>query len=155
MLLAAGHREVHGIDLSPAAVARARQRGVQAVTADLERPLPYAGGSFDAVVAGEIIEHIYNVDQFLSEIHRVLRPGGTLNRNPHIEISFTGDAAGHIRYFIKSTLVGLLEAHGFSVEVVTSDVVNLSGSGRLYSRRLAKLVPTLGRCLVVKASKPA
>lgn len=38
--------------------------------------LPYPDDSFDFVTATEIIEHLENLRQFLSEIHRVLRPGG-------------------------------------------------------------------------------
>ena len=32
----------------------------------------------DAVVAGDVIEHIFDTDMFLSELHRILRPGGVL-----------------------------------------------------------------------------
>lgn len=171
MLLGRGHREVYGVDLSSSAVERALSMGVQARVGDLEGKLEFADGFFDAVVAGEIIEHIYNIDLFLGELRRVLKPGGTLalstpnlaalgrrllllcNRNPHIEISFTGEAAGHIRYFVKGTLLAILAKHGFTVETLTSDVVNLNASGSLRLRRLATLVPTLGRCLIVKAVK--
>lgn len=38
--------------------------------------LPYTDASYDLVTATEIIEHLENCRQFLSEIHRVLRPGG-------------------------------------------------------------------------------
>lgn len=38
--------------------------------------LPYQDGSFDTVVSFQVIEHVENVDRYLSEINRVLRPGG-------------------------------------------------------------------------------
>ena len=38
--------------------------------------LPYADSSFDAVYCGEVVEHLYNPDNLLSEIHRVLSPTG-------------------------------------------------------------------------------
>jgi len=40
--------------------------------------LPYADGSFDLVLSVEAISHYREVDEFLHEAHRVLRPGGTL-----------------------------------------------------------------------------
>ncbi len=38
--------------------------------------LPFAGGTFDAVVACLVFEHIRDVDDAIAEVARVLRPGG-------------------------------------------------------------------------------
>ena len=46
--------------------------------ADLEQGIPLADEAVDLVYAGEVVEHLYNPDLFLSECHRVLAPGGTL-----------------------------------------------------------------------------
>jgi SAM-dependent methyltransferase len=40
--------------------------------------LPFASGVFDRVIASEVLEHIANDEQALSELARVLRPGGTM-----------------------------------------------------------------------------
>lgn len=57
--------------------------------------LPFADGSFDAVVCWDVIEHVRNPEAVLSEIGRALRPGGhalitVINRrawvDPHYHI---------------------------------------------------------------------
>jgi 2-polyprenyl-6-hydroxyphenyl methylase/3-demethylubiquinone-9 3-methyltransferase len=71
-----GHRHV-GVDLSPTATAVARRHGVAAVRGDAQR-LPLADACADVVVAGEVLEHVPDLDAAVSEACRVLRPGGTL-----------------------------------------------------------------------------
>lgn len=39
---------------------------------------PFADGSFDSVLCNQVLEHVFNPDQFLGEIARMLRPGGKL-----------------------------------------------------------------------------
>jgi SAM-dependent methyltransferase len=38
--------------------------------------LPFLDGEFDSVVSFEVVEHVFNLDEILREIHRVLKPGG-------------------------------------------------------------------------------
>lgn len=52
--------------------------GGRFVRADLNLPLPWRDGSFDAVFSIEGIEHLENRFLFLREARRVLRPGGRL-----------------------------------------------------------------------------
>jgi SAM-dependent methyltransferase len=40
-------------------------------------PLPFRSGSFDLVTANMVIEHIQDPSLFLTEVHRVLRPGAS------------------------------------------------------------------------------
>jgi SAM-dependent methyltransferase len=49
-----------------------------AVVAGSVLDLPFADGCFDRVVASEVLEHVASDLDALSELHRVLRPGGTL-----------------------------------------------------------------------------
>jgi SAM-dependent methyltransferase len=40
--------------------------------------LPFLNESFDAVVCFEVFEHVFNIKEVLSEIHRVLKPNGKI-----------------------------------------------------------------------------
>jgi SAM-dependent methyltransferase len=40
--------------------------------------LPFEDGSFDSVVCFEVLEHVFNIDEILAEINRVLKPNGKL-----------------------------------------------------------------------------
>ncbi len=42
---------------------------------DLNEKLDFEDNSFDVVHANQVIEHLWNIDNFASEIHRVLKPG--------------------------------------------------------------------------------
>jgi ubiquinone/menaquinone biosynthesis C-methylase UbiE len=80
-------RQVHGVDIIPAferveerfqeafglpdLFPRVKLRQVRAGT-----PLPYGKGYFDAVYAWSVFEHVDDVPYALSEIQRVIRPGG-------------------------------------------------------------------------------
>lgn len=45
---------------------------------NLEKPLPFADSCFDYILFLEVIEHLYNPDFVISQISRVLKPGGCL-----------------------------------------------------------------------------
>jgi SAM-dependent methyltransferase len=39
---------------------------------------PFENSTFDAVVCNQVLEHVFQPEQFLAEVHRVLKPGGKL-----------------------------------------------------------------------------
>lgn len=65
-----------GVDMAPGTLPYCRQRGVSAVSAADATALPFAAGTFDLVVAQDVIEHITEEGVALAEIERVLLPGG-------------------------------------------------------------------------------
>jgi SAM-dependent methyltransferase len=74
--------EVVGIDVSQAVVEAASAQNEQLLTqrADV-RELPFRDESFDAVLSNSTLDHFGSLDEIvagLRELHRVLRPGGTL-----------------------------------------------------------------------------
>lgn len=66
-----------GADLVASALDHAYSRGVLATRADAVS-LPFASNCASVVVAGEILEHVTDLDATVGEICRVLRPGGTV-----------------------------------------------------------------------------
>ena len=69
--------EVVCLDRSQAAVDAARARGLEVVCGDIAE-LPFGDGEFDAVMCNWTLYHLPDVDRGLSELARVLRPGGRL-----------------------------------------------------------------------------
>ena len=67
-----------GVDISERILETARQR----VEADYRRAnledLPFADAAFDLVLCSQVIEHVLDADRAVSELARVLRPGGAL-----------------------------------------------------------------------------
>jgi 2-polyprenyl-6-hydroxyphenyl methylase / 3-demethylubiquinone-9 3-methyltransferase len=87
--LAAAGAEVVGVDrsLGSLGVARRAVRGQFRPTQGRLERLPFAGGSFDAVVAADVLEHLPDLPAAVAELSRVLAPGGsfvfdTVNRTP-------------------------------------------------------------------------
>jgi SAM-dependent methyltransferase len=165
--------DVYGIDAYREGVEMAKKRGVKAQVASAEAVLPFEDGFFDAVYSMDVIEHIVDTDLYMNQIKRVLRPGGTivittpnmaslgrrlyllLGKNPYLEASLTYPdwVSGHVRFFTKELLVDYLRFMDLDIEEVCSDVVIFSPNGRSFSRFLGKVLPSLGRTLVVKARK--
>ena len=97
-------------------------------------PLPLADEEVNAVWAGEVVEHVVDVGAFLSELRRVLKPGGPLilttpdhNRallakltaNPHLFDEHFSPYADHLRFFTARTLGRVLEDAGFTTVALT------------------------------------
>jgi|tagenome__1003787_1003787.scaffolds.fasta_scaffold20092108_1 SAM-dependent methyltransferase len=68
--------EVVGLDVDRNALQAAEKLGIETVVADVEAPLPFPDMSFDAVVAGELLEHVRFPENVVAEGRRLLRPGG-------------------------------------------------------------------------------
>jgi arsenite methyltransferase len=72
--------EVQGVDASASMIALAARRcygksWVQLARGDVSR-LPYPDMRFDAAVCTQVYEYVSDIDRALSELHRILRPGG-------------------------------------------------------------------------------
>lgn len=54
-----------------------RERGISDYYYD-GNIFPFADATFDALLCNQVLEHVFNPEQFLAEIVRVLKPGGKL-----------------------------------------------------------------------------
>jgi 2-polyprenyl-3-methyl-5-hydroxy-6-metoxy-1,4-benzoquinol methylase len=69
-----------GVEIAAAAVDRARRHHpeLEFRLAEIGGELPLQDNLFDVVWASEVIEHVADTARWLSEVRRVLRPGGRL-----------------------------------------------------------------------------
>jgi SAM-dependent methyltransferase len=121
---------VVGIDVAqePLRRARARDPALDLRLVDADGPWPLEDAGFDAVWAGETIEHVADTAGWLSEVRRVLRPGGRLllstpahGRLRMLWLACSRRAfeahfdplADHLRFYTASSLTRLLGEFGF------------------------------------------
>jgi 2-polyprenyl-6-hydroxyphenyl methylase / 3-demethylubiquinone-9 3-methyltransferase len=67
-----------GVDLTASALEVAERHGVDETHVADAADLPFEDASFDVVVAGEVLEHVTDLEGTVREATRVLKPGGTL-----------------------------------------------------------------------------
>lgn len=133
--------DVYGVDLVKGNLNLARKKGIKTKLGDLNKKIPFKNDSFDIVYAGEIIEHIYDTRNILSEIKRVLKKEGILIiTTPNLvhlpdRINFIrGQTPAqikplhkylylHIRHFTFNSLKEVLTFYGFKIEKFQSTMV--------------------------------
>ena len=67
-----------GVDPSPSAIEFCRRRGLTGVEAAGIEALPFGDGSFDLILATDVLEHVERDDLAASELRRVAAPGALL-----------------------------------------------------------------------------
>jgi SAM-dependent methyltransferase len=122
--------ELTAADVSRVALERARARlpGAALVTLAPDARLPFEDSSFDLALAAETLEHVRDVQGLLSELRRVLAPGGTLAVTTPAHGRLTGldvlargferrfpPLSPHLRFFTPRSLRELLDDLGFDV----------------------------------------
>ena len=124
-----------GIEFSDRARTHAQEKfGLNVIDTPLEE-VGYDDGSFDVVTLNSVIEHVNAPRRMLSEIRRILAPGGALYViTPNVdslacrvlhERAATFDGRNHLIYFSRRTLTRLLAEQDFTVDHVTTRVASL------------------------------
>ena len=119
---------VTAADVSARALERARRTAPEAELVELEpdSPLPFGDAAFDLVLCAETVEHVRDLQVLLSEIRRVLRPGGRLAVTTPAHGGATGllllgrgferhfdPLSPHLRFFTRRSLARVLGELGF------------------------------------------
>jgi SAM-dependent methyltransferase len=155
--------DVVAVDLSPRMVELTRERGVDARVGDVEA-LPFDDEAFDVTVANWMLYHVPDLEQALSELARVTRPGGRLvaatnsldhlgelwslvGRDRHWEPErfFSEDAEAALRQCFTS--VERLDVTG-SVTFADREAVRGYIGSSVAHKHLAELAPELSEPLV-------
>lgn len=135
-------RDIICNDITPKCLSILRNLGLKTVSFNIDTesaPFPVENEAYDAIICLSTIEHVYNIDHFVSEIRRMLTPGGYLylsapNYNGLGYLLYllrTGktfhdplnkrdkyEFYAHLRYFTYQTLIEYIGSFGFAAEAV-------------------------------------
>jgi SAM-dependent methyltransferase len=148
-LAGAGARAV-GAEVAQAALERARSTYPELAfqLVPIDGPLPFDDSSFDLVWASEVIEHVADTGPWLSEVRRVMAPGGhlliTTPSHGRLRLAVGGierysePLGDHLHLYSQASLRSLLEEFGF-------DEVSVRAVGG---------PPLLRRMLFARAKRP-
>jgi 2-polyprenyl-3-methyl-5-hydroxy-6-metoxy-1,4-benzoquinol methylase len=117
--------QCYGIDLTKKGIANAKKNLPKCkFETSLIEDCSYPDNYFDLVMANHTLEHVYEVDSFLSGIKNKLKKGGDVVFTLPNDNSFQAKVFGkhavqtylpfHVNFFSKRTLRALLKKHGFT-----------------------------------------
>jgi methionine biosynthesis protein MetW len=153
--------EVAGLEISPQAAARARERLDAVVEADLDQleELPFEPGSFDAMVFGDVLEHLRDPHRLLRTLRPWLADGGSLvcsipnvghwsvvlpliaqDRWPYADAGLLDRT--HVHFFTLTEAEQMLRECGFALE--SAAATHLSAAPPEATAELAALIGRLG-----------
>lgn len=122
-------------------------------------------GTFDVIVAADVIEHVSNPGAFLEDLAQVLAPGGELvlttvntyspRRLLKIPLGTEVNHPDHVAYYSYLTLRQLLEREGFRIEEVHGYPCESPAplKARVLDRLALRLSPYLGDGIAVVARR--
>ena len=114
-----------GAEVAEAAVRRARAAHpeLEFRLVPIDGSLPLQDNSFDVVWATEVIEHVADTGRWLSEVRRVLKPGGrvllTTPSHGRLRVAlggierFSQPLGDHLHLYTRASLTRLLREFGF------------------------------------------
>jgi SAM-dependent methyltransferase len=117
---------------------------------------PFAVGEFDGVICNQVLEHVFEPDHFLREMHRVLKPEGKLL----LTVPFVWDEHEQPWDYARYSSFGLrnlLEKNGFAIlemQKTNADVRTLFQLANAYLYKVLRTrwsVLNLGICIAIMA----
>jgi SAM-dependent methyltransferase len=104
---------------------------------DLEEIFPIDAGQYDFVLAFNVMEHLYNYQQFLAEAHRILNLNGRLHGFVPLMWHFHPDPHDYFRFTVQG-LERVMEDAGFrDIQVVPL----AAGRFKVAAQVIAPIVP--------------
>jgi len=136
-----------GVDLAPDF--KAQSNGLEFIQADLNGKLPIASASVDVVFSLAVLEHLTEPGLHLAEVHRILKPSGTLmlttpspRGKPVLEfLAFRlgvidrAEIEDHKTYFDSSMLRTALAQAGFDLDHATVGTFQLGMNNTVVASR--------------------
>jgi SAM-dependent methyltransferase len=161
------HLKMFGIDCVPEYIEEARRNGIQVFDLDIERDrIAMADASCNIVVMNQVLEHTKEIFWIISEVGRILKPGGIFILGvPNLaslhnrvllaagqQPTSIGLAMAHVRGFTKRDTTNLLNLGGW-FKVTGFGGSNFYPFPPQVSKPLAKLVPTMASTIFFRAQK--
>jgi SAM-dependent methyltransferase len=112
-----------GVDGAPEAVEAAQAAGRNVLLADLREGLPFEDASFDGVIAKDVLEHIPDPAALVTEIARVLAPGGIVFASSPDAQKWVWDDYTHVRPFTKRGFRKLFSDQGLTVRTASYETI--------------------------------
>ena len=107
--------KVYGLDKRDECVASLEEFDIK--SCDIESaPFPYEDDYFDFIFSKSVLEHVVNVDNFLSQSYRVLKPGGIavlMTPDWKSQHDFFWDDYTHVKAFTRKSLQNAMVMHGY------------------------------------------
>lgn len=85
--------EKYGVDISNAYLVEAKDKGINVCLSKIEE-LPYFDNTFDVIVTTDVLEHVFDLNQCVKEIKRVLKPNGYLI----VRVPYKEDLSAYVNY---------------------------------------------------------
>lgn len=154
-----------GVDINPRDIP-----GVSVFQADLNQGFPKFDTAFDVIFAGEVMEHIFDDEQFVRSARALLKPGGVLILTvPNLSFSVNrvrmlfgmtplfAYAPYHYHIYTRRTLEDIITRNDFAIAGFTSSHVLFSTRrsqllGRAFEI-LGDYFPSFGAHLIACAKK--
>ena len=117
-----GRGLVVGMDISPLALGRCVEKGIDTVCAADGALLPYRDEQFDVVISIDVLEHIDDDVSALQEIKRVCKPGGVaIFTVPAFQFLWSrrDDTAHHLRRYTLREVKKKVRQAGFRIRRAT------------------------------------
>jgi len=157
---------IYGVDYFDEPLKEAQSK-FKACKVDLEQDaLPFDSNFFDIVICNQVFEHLKQVYRPMSEIHRILRPGGVLlfsvpnlaSLHNRLLMLFGAQPTSiriigpHVRGFTHSSLRKFIELNGM-FHIVDETGVGFHPFPAKYAKLLARTFPSLSHTVIFAAEK--